>query len=122
MRGNLAEFKASSERKEAAENKAAQAFDEAIAELDTLGEDSYKDSILIMQLLRDNLTLWTSGYEAGNTSSLFPIICVAILFHFHLLQCLQMRFKALLPFHRMMEQMRSKKHPSMKMSNSEMIE
>ncbi|ELW49509.1 14-3-3 protein theta [Tupaia chinensis] len=35
------------------------AFDEAIAELDTLNEDSYKDSTLIMQLLRDNLTLWT---------------------------------------------------------------
>ncbi|CAI9282616.1 unnamed protein product [Lactuca saligna] len=41
-------------------NLAKQAFDEAIAELDTLGEDSYKDSTLIMQLLRDNLTLWTS--------------------------------------------------------------
>jgi hypothetical protein len=39
---------------------AKQAFDEAIAELDTLNEDSYKDSTLIMQLLRDNLTLWTS--------------------------------------------------------------
>jgi len=36
------------------------AFDSAIAELDTLNEDSYKDSTLIMQLLRDNLTLWTS--------------------------------------------------------------
>ena len=36
------------------------AFDEAIAELDTLSEDSYKDSTLIMQLLRDNLTLRTS--------------------------------------------------------------
>nr|P68251.2 RecName: Full=14-3-3 protein beta/alpha; AltName: Full=Protein kinase C inhibitor protein 1; Short=KCIP-1; Contains: RecName: Full=14-3-3 protein beta/alpha, N-terminally processed [Ovis aries] len=33
---------------------------EAIAELDTLNEESYKDSTLIMQLLRDNLTLWTS--------------------------------------------------------------
>lgn len=39
---------------------AKQAFDDAIAELDTLKEDSYKDSTLIMQLLRDNLTLWTS--------------------------------------------------------------
>jgi len=36
------------------------AFDAAIAELDRLDEDSYKDSTLIMQLLRDNLTLWTS--------------------------------------------------------------
>ena len=33
------------------------AFDEAIAELDSLNEDSYKDSTLIMQLLRDNLTV-----------------------------------------------------------------
>lgn len=39
---------------------AKQAFDEAIADIDTLTEDSYKDSTLIMQLLRDNLTLWTS--------------------------------------------------------------
>ena len=36
-----------------------QAFDDAIAELDTLNEDSYKDSTLIMQLLRDNLTVCT---------------------------------------------------------------
>lgn len=42
---------------------AKQAFDEAIAELDQLQEDSYKDSTLIMQLLRDNLTLWTSDSQ-----------------------------------------------------------
>ncbi|KDE08661.1 14-3-3 family protein [Microbotryum lychnidis-dioicae p1A1 Lamole] len=39
------------------------AFDDAIAELDTLSEESYKDSTLIMQLLRDNLTLWTSDLQ-----------------------------------------------------------
>merc|ERR1712178_71261 len=41
------------------------AFEDAIAELDNVAEDSYKDSTLIMQLLRDNLTLWTSDGEAG---------------------------------------------------------
>lgn len=48
------------------------AFDDAIAELDTLNEDSYKDSTLIMQLLRDNLTLWTSDQqddEGGETNN-----------------------------------------------------
>uniref|UniRef100_A0AAQ4QG40 Tyrosine 3-monooxygenase/tryptophan 5-monooxygenase activation protein, theta polypeptide b n=1 Tax=Gasterosteus aculeatus aculeatus TaxID=481459 RepID=A0AAQ4QG40_GASAC len=40
------------------------AFDDAIAELDQLNEESYKDSTLIMQLLRDNLTLWTSDTTA----------------------------------------------------------
>ncbi|KAM7324178.1 hypothetical protein ACRRTK_016483 [Alexandromys fortis] len=43
-------------------------FDEAMADLHTLNEDSYKDSTLIMQLLRDNLTLWTAdnaGEEGG---------------------------------------------------------
>lgn len=44
---------------------AKQAFDDAIAELDTLSEESYKDSTLIMQLLRDNLTLWTSDLQDG---------------------------------------------------------
>lgn len=42
---------------------AQQAFDDAIAELDTLDEEMYKDSTLIMQLLRDNLNLWTSDTQ-----------------------------------------------------------
>jgi len=42
---------------------AKKAFDDAIAKLDDLTEDSYKDSTVIMQLLRDNLTLWTSSDE-----------------------------------------------------------
>jgi len=43
---------------------AKKAFDDAISKLDQLDEASYKDSTLIMQLLRDNLTLWTS--ESGD--------------------------------------------------------
>jgi hypothetical protein len=42
---------------------AKKAFDDAIEKLDTLNNDLYKDSTLIMQLLRDNLTLWTSEQE-----------------------------------------------------------
>ncbi|WZZ22696.1 hypothetical protein YC2023_124083 [Brassica napus] len=58
-------------------NMAKQAFEEAIAELDTLGEESYKDSTLIMQLLRDNLTLWTSDMQvtySPSTSLTFKVI------------------------------------------------
>jgi hypothetical protein len=53
------------------------AFDDAISELDSLQEEQYKDATLIMQLIRDNLTLWTSDGgeeevgkdgEEGNTN------------------------------------------------------
>eukprot|EP01101_Sappina_pedata_P008865 TRINITY_DN4_c0_g2_i1.p2 TRINITY_DN4_c0_g2~~TRINITY_DN4_c0_g2_i1.p2 ORF type:complete len:286 (+),score=134.48 TRINITY_DN4_c0_g2_i1:126-860(+) len=42
---------------------AKQAFDNAIEQLESLTDDTYKDSTLIMQLLRDNITLWTSNTE-----------------------------------------------------------
>ncbi|KAJ2717166.1 hypothetical protein H4R19_000110 [Coemansia spiralis] len=51
---------------------AKQAFDDAIAELDSLSEESYKDSTLIMQLLRDNLTLWTSDIQDGEDAKDAP--------------------------------------------------
>ena len=50
---------------------AKQAFDDAIAELDSLSEESYRDSTLIMQLLRDNLTLWTSS-DGGEAEAAAP--------------------------------------------------
>ncbi|KAI0242859.1 14-3-3 protein zeta [Lamellibrachia satsuma] len=46
---------------------AKQAFDDAIAELDALNEDSYKDSTLIMQLLRDNLTAFDDAISELDT-------------------------------------------------------
>jgi 14-3-3 protein epsilon len=52
---------------------AKQAFDDAIAELDTLSEESYKDSTLIMQLLRDNLTLWTSDQPEQGDGEDLPV-------------------------------------------------
>jgi len=58
------QYEVQAKNKEACE-LAKQAFDDAIAELDTLDEESYKDSTLIMQLLRDNLTLWTSDETEG---------------------------------------------------------
>merc|ERR1712133_220372 len=45
------------------------AFDNAIEELDSLSEESYKDSTLIMQLLRDNLALWNSEMQNEEESA-----------------------------------------------------
>lgn len=42
---------------------AKRAFDDAIADIDQIEEEQYKDATTIMQLIRDNLTLWTSELE-----------------------------------------------------------
>ena len=48
------------------------AFDEAIGDLDNVDDEYYKDATLIMQLLRDNLTLWTEEAEADADAAFDP--------------------------------------------------
>jgi 14-3-3 protein epsilon len=47
-----------------AQTVARQAFEDAMGELNQLNEDLYKESVLLMQLLRDNVTLWSSSGES----------------------------------------------------------
>lgn len=47
---------------------AKKAFDEAIEKLDSLNDVSYRDSTLIMQLLRDNLTIWNQDTDQDQTA------------------------------------------------------
>merc|ERR1719305_1113009 len=54
----LAEVQTASPAGGDAAPKAKKAFDTAVTELDSLGGSEYKDATLIMQLLRENLTLW----------------------------------------------------------------
>ncbi|CUG90017.1 14-3-3 protein, putative [Bodo saltans] len=42
---------------------ARQAYDEAVSELETLDDEAYRESNLIVQLLRDNLNLWTDEQQ-----------------------------------------------------------
>lgn len=51
---------------------AKRAFDDAITEFDSVSEDSYKDSTLIMQLLRDNLTLWCTDVTCDSADKSKP--------------------------------------------------
>ena len=79
---------------------AKQAFDDAIAELDNLNEESYKDSTLIMQLLRDNLTVSHSLSHSYHfifpfsKCIMYPIFLVIICMYFSIfaaIQCTLMR-------------------------------
>ncbi len=51
---------------------AKQAFYDAINELDSLTEESYSESIPVIQLLHDNLVLWTSSGLEGRYLSPWP--------------------------------------------------
>jgi 14-3-3 protein epsilon len=54
---------------DAAIELAKSAFDNAIEKLEAISDETYKDSTLIMQLLRDNITLWTSNKEEGDNKN-----------------------------------------------------
>merc|ERR1711924_36584 len=89
------------EEKDKASSLAKKAFDDAIDHLDTLSEEAYKDSTLIMQLLKDNLTLWIESSNQSDDDVLEvqgwmrrnrgyhkqPVICdaVALPSHLHLI-------------------------------------
>jgi hypothetical protein len=51
------------DKKAEASTLAQQAFDDAIDQLDQLDEEQYRDSTLIMQLLKDNLSLWSEQQD-----------------------------------------------------------
>lgn len=67
------------EEKEQACTLAREAFNEAVAQLDNLDDHQFKDSTLILMLLRDNLTLWSdtpdsfSGWAPGYEQQQQPI-------------------------------------------------
>ena len=46
-----------------ASHLAKHAFDAAIDDLDLLDEGSYRDSTMILQLLRDNIMLWAADVD-----------------------------------------------------------
>ncbi|WOL15052.1 14-3-3 protein 7 isoform X1 [Canna indica] len=54
---------------ERAYHLAKQAFDEALPEINSLEESHYKESTIGLQLLRDNLTVWTSVLPEGGDNA-----------------------------------------------------
>lgn len=50
------------------------AFDEAIAELDSMPESTYRDSLMILQLLRDDLTLWFQELQDRGMSDVITLL------------------------------------------------
>ena len=52
---------------------ARRAFDEALEHLDELNDAHYRDATAIMQLLRDNLTLWTQEHAQNKKEAVILI-------------------------------------------------
>jgi len=50
------------QEEELAHKLAETTFSQAIAKIDVIDKEDYKDSALILQLLRDNMTLWKPGF------------------------------------------------------------
>jgi len=63
--------------KDEAVSLARSALDAAIEDLDNVSEDSYKDSTLIMQLLRDNLNKWTTAQDCESDPPLTAPLGIA---------------------------------------------
>jgi hypothetical protein len=60
------------------------AFEEAMSKVDELTELSYKDVTLILQLLRDNLTLWASSVQEDDGKGADPPAFHSDISHFNL--------------------------------------
>lgn len=68
---------------------AKKAFEESMAELDNLSEEDYKDSTVVMQVIKDNLSLWTADLleEEGKNIELTPSLLLVLVF-FRYIYCL----------------------------------
>jgi len=58
------------EKNREAKDLAQKHFDEALDKLEQLEENEYKDATLIMQLLKDNLTLWSESDDPSNEADM----------------------------------------------------
>ncbi|KAL4496194.1 hypothetical protein ABPG72_012931 [Tetrahymena utriculariae] len=52
-----------------AQNLAKQAFQDALADIENIKENQFKDATTIMQLIRDNLAIWTSELQNNDEGS-----------------------------------------------------
>lgn len=53
---------------------AKKAYDEAISELDGADKQSYEDTTFIVDILRDNLSVWTGGSNIEITEFFYGLV------------------------------------------------